>query len=627
MDIPENFLVEEVRNNFYVPAMMKRCWAAQLEILDSFKKFCAEMDIRWFAAYGTLLGAVRHHGFIPWDDDIDVWMFRKDYEKFLLCVNMMPENLMFLDGRFGSEKMFDQAFGRIVNTVDPQYGEDFLKKYHGFPYMAGIDIFVLDNIAPDEDEEEERYQQSRYIIYVIQQIQKGNTGEEVQKLIDRLEEWAGVPIDRKDNLFKQLMLFYEGMNCLYDDARTEEVTAMHDWISNHNYKFKTSWFDDVVELPFENTTVPAPAGYHDVLSRWSGNTYMIPMQVTTHGYPYFKKYEEAIENTGTKLPYYYHFNDNILQSDKKTPRKSLISQFLQIFEKTTEIVVNVLQSADIQAINKTLEMAQDSAVKFSDFLQRNYPSEAMEIVDELNSYHEDIYRLYMALNNKPAEDKAEDVTQILQGIQECVRKVRIETVNKIIRPKEVVFLPFNTDGWSRMKPLYQYFRKQPDTLVLVAPVPYYLRNECFGTRDEAIMEFKDIEADVNTVPYESMVLSVHTPDIVVTQDGYDNYNVGRTIDPHFYSDELQKCAGQVVYIPWFQIDEPLPEHTAAMCSADVYIKEPGVLRADLVLVPSYNTRHVYIDKLTEFAGGGTWKRWEKSVQKADCEEDFEKIFG
>lgn len=70
---------------------MKHAWAAQLEVLNDIDKACTENGIQYFAEWGTLLGAVRHHGFIPWDDDMDICMKRADYEKF--CAYMIKSCL------------------------------------------------------------------------------------------------------------------------------------------------------------------------------------------------------------------------------------------------------------------------------------------------------------------------------------------------------------------------------------------------------------------------------------------------------------------------------------------------------------------------------------------------------
>ena len=82
IQLPEGFLKEEERDGFLVTSEVKELWAVLLDILMQIDAICKNNGIEYFLCGGTLLGAVRHKGFIPWDDDLDIMMKRNDYNRF-----------------------------------------------------------------------------------------------------------------------------------------------------------------------------------------------------------------------------------------------------------------------------------------------------------------------------------------------------------------------------------------------------------------------------------------------------------------------------------------------------------------------------------------------------------------
>lgn len=655
---PDNYFEDEVREGFYVCGMMKREWAAQMVILQEFSRLCDRLGITWYAAYGTLLGAVRHKGFIPWDDDIDVWLRRRDYEKFVRHVHELPENYVFLEGRLNREGKlkYMNPFGRILNTPDFCADAAFLQKYGGFPYPSGLDIFVLDRLAPTKAEEDVRVNVAEYVWYVMHHLDEDRSV--LNGRLGDIEKITGVRIDRNRALDHQLMLIFEQLNVQFEDSGGEYVTSMHDWARVQSYKFHDSCFDSTVELPFENITIRVPAGYDEILTSIWGD-YRKPVQALTHDYPCYRISEEGMEAAGSELPYKYYFHPECLEVPPKAERKGVIRKALSDFARRHQEMENQILQIDNsegelpgrkfgdtrieEELRRAFGDAQDAAAFLERLLTGNYPFE-QALAQILHDYGEKIVQAYQQITGTASEspekgNKTLTEKNCSEDLQELALLVQRKTEENIIRPREVVFLPFKAEGWKNLKPLYEHYRKMPDVRVYVAPIPYYRKDAWFDPEKTPVYEGEEIRKIVmgsvgtdtvekdgksqEILPYTALNLAVHTPDVVVTQNPYDEFGIGFTVDPAYYSALLQKQAGEVIYVPWFETDEIVPEHGAAWSIACEYIDMPGVIRADCVLVSSEHMREVYIGKLTDFAGESTRKRWEKTVRVSERDEHAE----
>ena len=295
----EDFFLGETRDGFYIEPMMKCAWAAQLEVLAVIEQICNKYGLQYFADWGTLLGAVRHEGFIPWDDDIDISMLREDYDKFAAVAGkeLPNEYLLF---SLDSCVEWKQVFIRVVNANTISYDKERLKKFHGCPYSVGIDIFPLDELP--EDPQLENYHTELFsTVYSSARLYEKKPSE-VEEILPDLEDLCNIKFDRSKNIQNQLFTLADSIGKEYHNSESPIITLIGEHALNR-LLLRKEWFENPVYLPFEHFELPAPSNYDAVLTAEYGD-YMTPVRNTAcHDYPFYKRqqiiYEQSLLSNKT----------------------------------------------------------------------------------------------------------------------------------------------------------------------------------------------------------------------------------------------------------------------------------------------------------------------------------------
>ena len=301
ISFPNDFFQDEIREGFLVERKMKCAWAAQMEVLKEIDRICKKYGIQYFADSGTLLGAVRHKGFIPWDDDIDISMLRDDYQKFASIVRKeLPEGWVWLELN-DSNGNFDELFGRVTNSDIYDSRAERLMQFHGCPYVVGVDIFPIDYVPLVKEEEELWYGISKYLEGLITSIKmfgKNNILESIEPELQKVEEICRVKLKRDETLEIQLRKLLNAMVQLNpgDGVEELELIIFDLCYQDRRFKYKREWYEKSIEVPFENIMIPIPVGYTEVLRVLYGDNYMTPIRGTAdHEYPFYKKQDMELE--------------------------------------------------------------------------------------------------------------------------------------------------------------------------------------------------------------------------------------------------------------------------------------------------------------------------------------------
>lgn len=295
MNIPEGYLNGEIRDGFYVESTMKKAWAAEIEVLNEVDRICRQHDIQYFADWGTLLGTIRHKGFVPWDDDMDITMKREDYTRFCQIVRQEQGELEIIN--FHTDPEWKDMLSRVINGRNVNYTQEHLDKYHGFPYVAGLDIFPLDYVAPTEDEDKIHCSMISIVEAFSANIRNNTaTPEEIEQTTKDIEQMCGVKFNNLEPLATQLLKLGERLSMMYTDEESQAVALMGDHAGPRPLDvYPKEYYSESIYMPFEYTTIPVPVGYEKILIQKYGENYMIPyLGGTNHEYPFYRKQQREV---------------------------------------------------------------------------------------------------------------------------------------------------------------------------------------------------------------------------------------------------------------------------------------------------------------------------------------------
>lgn len=234
---------------------------SELELLHCFIQICSTLKLRYYVLGGTLLGAVRHQGFIPWDDDIDVGMPRKDYEVFLAHAQEFLPTHFFLQS-FKTDPGYPANFAKIrnSNTTFVEYSMKNCSMNHGIY----IDIFPLD-YYPDSHQHSFEFRKLMMKLRITDAF--CTSGMKFKTKIVRCFSRV---------LYPTIHSAVEKRELLFASVTSGKRIANHCGAWGKKEIVPAHWYGEGVSLPFEGMEVTAPSHYHEWLTQVYGDYMQLP---------------------------------------------------------------------------------------------------------------------------------------------------------------------------------------------------------------------------------------------------------------------------------------------------------------------------------------------------------------
>ena len=254
----------------------------QLEILDVVTQFCDANGIRYWLDSGTLLGAIRHKGYIPWDDDVDLGMLREDYERFLSIFNKSNDRYRAVS--LENDPMFYLPFTKVCDTTTVLSEPD----EKGFKLHINVDVFPYDR-APDDDKIAGEMFDHRDVLRRIHSIQSTPAfGNIVTKPLRGFRKLAYRVLYRGKII--QQMIDNATRFAKADTKRVEDFTGFSRMMCDRRV------FDSFVLVEFEGKQYKAPVGWDEWLTCYYGDYMQLPPEnerVTHHSFVAYRNDGEA----------------------------------------------------------------------------------------------------------------------------------------------------------------------------------------------------------------------------------------------------------------------------------------------------------------------------------------------
>lgn len=244
------------------PFHLAPLWDRILEIYEAYRGICEKHGLRYYAIGGTLLGAVRHKGFIPWDDDFDVGMPRPDYERFIRAAqDELPTGLSWHS--LENDEQHPYLFGKVKMDNDKEVRELHKATRLNLSQGVFIDVFPLDGLPSTR--------LGMLWFCVRRALLRRAVGG---------KKWWGSVFGMRSNVHQNLLRLQEWYSSWkYDECQRAGAVSPYDNTRTlRRWWFEKVWFKSAKMVPFEDTEVPIPVGSHELMTNVFGD-YMTPPPV------------------------------------------------------------------------------------------------------------------------------------------------------------------------------------------------------------------------------------------------------------------------------------------------------------------------------------------------------------
>lgn len=278
---------------------------------------------------------------------------------------------------------------------------------------------------------------------------------------------------------------------------------------------------------------------------------------------------------------------------RKAQKQEILEMIQTLYQAHDEIKRHI-ESKKHTLAQDMLTQCQECAISMGTAIEK-LEGEGFITVSYIEAYCDMLFSVYEELHGSEA-----NANKIHKNLRKQLLRIENSVKNDIPVRREIAFFPYKASMWDSLESVYLTVKEDPDCDVYCVPIPYYDRKPD-RSLGELHYEGREYPRNIEIIDWQTYNFEERKPDAIYIHNPYDDYNLVTCVHPRFFASNLKKYTEELVYIPYFVLNEIEPNDQQAIDSMKHFCFLPGVFYADKVIVQSEKMKEIYINEYIKAA--------------------------